>query len=286
LLLFDPRDRWRFLQKGWAIFFVAASAVSIGLRWWLGRGALERLTGGTRVGLLYGIAGAVLIIFAVLLAGLRYVPKWWWIGSRKSWLKGHIWLGSLSGVLVYCHTGGLHWGGSIEWMLSLTFALTLLTGVFGLVLQQVLPGRLTARVPTEVPYEQIPHVCRQMTSEADSLVHTAQSKPQLPSRTREQLNLFYDSVLRPFLLAGYSKIISATEHGSVENLFVTIQSLPGADLVQNELAKLQALARERLNLAEQERIQWWLHSWLYVHIPLSAAAVILLAAHAVIALRY
>ncbi len=286
MLLFDPRDRWRLLQKGWAIFFVAASLVSIGLRWSLGRGALERLTGGSRVGLLYGIAGAGLIIFAVLLAGLRYVPKWWWIGSRKGWLKGHIWLGSLSGVLVYCHTGGLHWGGFIEWMLSLTFALTLLTGFFGLALQQVLPGRLTARVPTEVPYEQIPHVCRQMTSDADSLIHTAQSKAQLPTRTREQVTLFYDSVMRPFLQAGHSNVISATEQGSLETLFATIQTLPGANLVQDELAKLQALTRERMNLAEQERIQWWLHSWLYLHIPLSAAVVVLLAVHAIMALRY
>jgi len=286
LLLFDPSDRWRFLHKGWAAFFLAASVASIGLRWWVGRDAAERLTGGSRVGLAYGIAGAALILFAVALAGLRYAPKWWWIGSRKSWLGGHIWLGSLSGVLVYCHTGGLHWGGFLEWTLSLAMALTLLTGVLGLVLQQVLPGRLTARVGCEVPYEQIPQVCRQMTVEADALIKATQANPKLPAGTREQLNLFYDTVVRPFLLEGRSGVISSAEPSSVGVLFATVQTSPGMDVVNDGLAKLQQLCAERFSLAEQERIQYWLHGWLYLHIPLSAALVVLVAVHAVMALRY
>jgi hypothetical protein len=286
LLLFDPGDRWRFLHKGWAVFFVAASAASICLRWWLGRDMPERLTGGSRVGLAFGIAAGALIIFAVLLAGLRWVPKWWWIGSRRTWLKGHIWLGSLSGVLVYCHTGGFHWGGFLEWTLSLIFALTVLTGVLGLVLQQVLPARLTARVACEVPYEQIPHVCQRMTSVADTLIKTAQSHPQLPAAAREQLDSFYEAAVRPFLLQGRSGVLSPAEPGSVEALFATMQTMAGMAAIQDALAKLQALCVERLALAEQEKIQYWLHGWLYLHVPLSAALIVLAAAHAVMALRY
>jgi hypothetical protein len=286
LLLFDAGDRWRFLHKGWAIFFVTASLASIGLRWWAGRGEPDRLTGGSRIGLAYGIAAAALIVFAVLLAALRYVPTWWWIGSRKSWLKGHIWLGSLSGVLVYCHTGGFHWGGFIEWILSLTLALTLLTGILGLVLQQVLPARLTARVACEVPYEQIPRVCQQMTSEADGLIKATQGNPQLPDGARAQLNLFYEGVVRPLLVAGRSSVLPSAEPGSIQAIFASVQTVPGMAAAQEGLSKLQVLCMERLHLAEQERLQFWMHSWLYFHVPLSAALVVLVAIHAVMALWY
>ncbi len=52
------------------------------------------LTGGSLVGLWYGIIGSALMIYAGLLSLLRRVPSWWWIGSRKVWLRGHIWLGT------------------------------------------------------------------------------------------------------------------------------------------------------------------------------------------------
>ena len=44
--------------------------------------------------------------------------------------------------------------------------------------------------------------------------------------------------------------------------------------------------RERRRLAEQERLHGWLHGWLLLHIPLSAALLVLGVAHAVTALYY
>ena len=46
------------------------------------------------------------------------------------------------------------------------------------------------------------------------------------------------------------------------------------------------VAAERRDLAVQRRLHHWLHGWLFVHVPLTAALLVLLAAHAVLALRY
>lgn len=79
----------------------------------------------------YGILGAVLLVLIGLLSALRHVPTWWWLGPRKVWLKGHIWLSLPAVVLVLCHTG-FRWGGMLERLLWIVFALTVATGVFGL----------------------------------------------------------------------------------------------------------------------------------------------------------
>jgi hypothetical protein len=49
---------------------------------------------------------------------------------------------------------------------------------------------------------------------------------------------------------------------------------------------LAEIAAERRDLAIQRRLHHWLHGWLFVHVPLTAALLVLLAAHAVMALRY
>ena len=43
---------------------------------------------------------------------------------------------------------------------------------------------------------------------------------------------------------------------------------------------------DRRRLAEQERVYRWLHGWLVLHVPLSAALLVLGVTHAVMALYY
>src|SRR5262249_34040043 len=97
------------------------------------------------------------MIFEGLLSALRKVPAWSWLGPRKAWLRGHIWFGLLSVVFIACHSG-FSWGRGLTWALWLVFLGVIITGIYGLFLQQVLPRMMTARVPHEAPYEQIPHL--------------------------------------------------------------------------------------------------------------------------------
>lgn len=124
--------------------------------------------GGSVPGLMFGIAGTALMVFAGLLAARKQVPSWR-LGSAQFWVRGHIWLGMLSVPLVLFHAG-FGWGGPLERLLWITFGLVLLSGLFGLAVQQVLPRYLTSRVSLETFVEQIPYQCRAMQFLADKLI--------------------------------------------------------------------------------------------------------------------
>jgi len=54
---------------------------------------------------------------------------------------------------------------------------------------------------------------------------------------------------------------------------------PAVDAMEN-------LAEQRRQLDHQARLQFWLHNWLWVHLPLSVALIVLMFVHIVVTLRY
>jgi hypothetical protein len=52
------------------------------------------------------------------------------------------------------------------------------------------------------------------------------------------------------------------------------------------IAALEDVCEEKRQLDDQVRLHHWLHGWLLVHLPLSAALLLLAFVHALIALRY
>src|SRR5262249_43550211 len=161
------------------------------------------------VGLWYGIIGSALMVYAGLLSAHRRVSSWWGLGTRKVWLRGHIWLGLLSAPFIVYH-GGFRWGGALGRILLIVLILTILTGVIGLVFQQVLPRTITVRIACEAPFEQIPHLCALLRRRADSLVDSlcgpvpasgpTPADAALPDvAAKARLREFYEAELRPFL---------------------------------------------------------------------------------------
>src|SRR5436305_14133383 len=65
-------------QTRWAVATVAVGVASVGLYLWLDRRSETPLTGGSRVGLWYGVAGSLLMIYAGLLSAHRLFPAAWW----------------------------------------------------------------------------------------------------------------------------------------------------------------------------------------------------------------
>ncbi len=124
--------------------------------------------GGSLMGLIYGMLGTAMMVFAALLAARKLVPTWR-IGSAQFWLRGHIWLGTLSVVFILFHSG-FGWGGLLENWLWITFIVVIATGFFGLLLQQLLPRLLTTRIPLETFGAQLPYLCRRSQLLSDRLV--------------------------------------------------------------------------------------------------------------------
>ena len=56
--------------------------------------------------------------------------------------------------------------------------------------------------------------------------------------------------------------------------------------VHDVLRDLEEICEERRQLLVQRRLHLWLHGWLMVHVPVSFAFLVLIAVHAVLAIRY
>jgi hypothetical protein len=272
-------------HRKWFAATAVLALAAVGLYAWVSWATPGSLTGGSLVGMWYGLAGAALMVYAGLLSLLRRVPSWWWVGSRKLWLKGHIWLGLLSGVLILCHSG-FRWGGPLERVLWVVVVLTLATGVAGLLLQQVLPHLLTTRIAAEAPYEQIPHLCAVLRRKADALVDRVKADAKLSEEQKARLDEFYTGEVRPFLAPRFARSSPLAHPLQAETVFSRARAAPGMPAVKETLAELAAFCEERRQLGEQERLHLWLHGWLLAHVPLSVILLVLGLAHAVMSLYY
>ncbi len=269
------------------------------------RSALNGPSGGSWPGLIYGIAGSALLLFHGLFPIRRRMPTQHF-GRATTWMKGHIWLGLLSVPLILFHSG-FHLGGALTTVLMILFGLVVLSGVFGLIVQQILPRMMMTQVPMETIYEEIPHVLDQLRKEAEELVTAIcgpleNPNPRPPESDRIRtgpgaldtpwaalegsapLKEFYRHHIRPFLQgSGYDGDLATSARANV--LFQQVRTLLPPPQ-HKALSELEAICEERRQLALQSRLHLWLHGWLLVHTPLSTALLLLAAAHAVIALRY
>jgi hypothetical protein len=269
-------------HKLWIRGTAVTAVLALGVYLWIDRHTAGGLTGGTTVGLWYGAAGSLLMVFAGLLAAHRKVLRWALVPSRQWWLRGHIWLGSLSVVFILCHSG-FRWGGPLERILWVVFGLVLVTGVAGLALQQFLPRLLTTRVGAEAPYEQIPHLCRVLRRKSDSLA--ADIAAHVDEGGREEFQTFYKKVAE-FLGERYRANLDLAHPVQAELAFGTLFASPGLSPVRDQVNELKRYCEERRHLGEQERLHHWLHAWLLLHVPLSVALLVLGLAHAVMSLYY
>ena len=310
MLIDRTHRRWIL---GCSIALLVATAIYIPYA----RSTLHRPTGGTALGLTYGIAGFALMIFAGLLGARRKVPMWR-LGRAATWLRGHIWLGLLSFPLIVFH-GGFHFGGAMTFTLMVLFIVVVLSGVLGVLLQQMLPRLMLTRVPLETVYEQIDPIVEQLRGEADELVAAAagplpvntgrpaevrragggaderMGQPRSSPRAAPvalaptpESNLLRDAYLRdirPFLDPSHRRDGVIDTAAKSTTLFRELRTALPA-VLHETVAELESICDERRQLADQKRLHHWLHGWLLVHVPLSLALLLLSAAHAVIALRY
>ena len=276
--------------------------------------ALDGPRGGSWPGLVYGTAGFALMLYAGALGLRRRVPTWR-VGRATTWMKGHLWLGLLSYALVLFHSG-FHLGGPLTLLLMVLFTVVLVSGVYGLVLQQYVPRLMLTRVPLETVYEQIDSVVRQLRDDADALVAaTAGPLPALPATSKGErrggggvlrgaaavvlrpppmlgptsdgavMKEIYLTAIRPYLAADKATGGRLATPAVATALFRHLRTLVPLPLHET-LQELEAICDERRQLAEQKRLHHWLHGWLLVHVPLSMALLLLALVHAVVSIRY
>jgi hypothetical protein len=118
--------------------------------------------------MVFGSLALAVMIFECLL-GLRKKYPASPVGRVQTWLRAHIWLGLLTTLLVFYHSG-FYWGrGLASWVMWLFVGVTL-SGIVGVVLQNYIPARMTQLVKRETVHRQIPFVIDQLRREADARV--------------------------------------------------------------------------------------------------------------------
>jgi len=226
--------------------------------------------GGSAIGLAFGVTGYALMLYAGLLGARKKVPVWR-LGRAQTWMRGHLWLGLLSFPLILFH-GGFAFRGLLTALLMLLFFIVIVSGIFGAALQHYLPRMVTAQVPMETIYEEIPHVRAQLREEADQLVESAASI-EVEHESKVRFREAYFATIRPHL-----------ERPRPE-MFQPLRLALPAEL-HGVLDDLENICEEQRQLNRQARFYQWLHAWLLVHVPLSIALLVLGGVHAVMALRY
>lgn len=155
-------------HRTWALISAAIMAVATVSYVIYAESTPKGPSGGSLMGLIYGVVGSLMMIYAGLLGGRKQFP-FWRLGSAQFWLRGHIWFGTLSFPLILFHAGfGL--GGLLEQILMGFFFVVWLSGFFGLAMQHFMPKLLTSRIGRETFSVQIPYVRKRNRILADKMV--------------------------------------------------------------------------------------------------------------------
>jgi hypothetical protein len=255
--------------------------------------------GNSMPGLVYGLTGYLMMLFAGLLGARKKVPLWR-IGRAKVWMRGHLWLGGLSLPMILFHSGFAA-RGPLTFVLMILLFIVVLSGLTGALIQHLLPRRLTAAVPLETIYEQIPHVREHLRAEASALVDElcaerqtvsvasvaiAEEDPriELTDHDRAHLRRVYTEGILPFLRDPEGE--SALADANRARAFFEALRRQSPETIHAAISDLEAICDEERQLTVQRRIYFWMHGWLLIHVPLSITLLVLGGVHALVAIRY
>ena len=256
--------------------------------------------GGTPVGLIFGSIALGLMLFAALLSLRKRFPVWR-IGRTKIWMRAHLWLGFLALPMVLFHAA-FHARGALTAVLMWLTVVVVASGIVGAWLQHTLPTRIFREVPFETIYDQIPVIRQQLVAEAEghaadvtqkmapatgagaTVVDTLMDLPTMENETEAFRQFFVESVL-PYLREQGARGSRFASRDWVRGRFEQMRKgfLPAA---WTPLTAIEEICEEKRQLDHQRVLHKWLHGWLLVHLPVSAALVLLAIVHAIGALRY
>ena len=114
------------------------------------------VSGSTLPGLVVGSVAAGIILFELLLWPRKRLRKYK-LGRTKFWVAYHLWLGLACGPLAFIHSG-FRFGGAFSTILMILLLLVLASGVFGWIMQVVIPRWMLGNLPQETILNQIDDV--------------------------------------------------------------------------------------------------------------------------------
>jgi hypothetical protein len=264
-------------------------------------GQLTAKSGGdTPAGLFLGVMGFSFMLFAAAL-GIRKRYPIWRIGRAQSWMRGHLWLGTLVLPIIFLHAG-FHFGGWLTTLLMILLIVVTASGIAGAYLQHTLPTRMMREVAYETIYDQIDHIRQGLVIEAEERVRAVAEQmapgpgagatvvlsyigafPEISTELAE-LNAVFETEIRPYLTGEQKRSpLRMREYSGL--LFNRLRELL-PERARPTVIALEEICEEKRQLDRQRLLHNVLHAWLLCHIPLSLALILLGLVHAIGALRY
>jgi hypothetical protein len=259
--------------------------------WLIQKPSDHRSIGGTPLGLVLGTISLGIFVFAALL-GVRKKLPFLPVGNVQRWLRGHIWLTLLTIPLILLHSG-FRLGGPMTTTLMVLYAIVMVSGIYGLILQHKLPTMMKESLPVEIVFEQIPNVRAQLCAAAENLQRNFKQQATSGSAVvainlsqEEVLAGFIEQRLIPYLRArrgGKYRLGHAREAAEIfRHLKLRVD-----EEYQPRVNEMRRWCEERRLTDTQVRMQHWLHGWLFVHVPLSFLLLLMTVWHAFVTLfRY
>ena len=276
-------------HAAWCVTSLGLVAVATGLYVPYANSAVYGATGNSITGLMFGITGTIAMIFAGLLAARkRIVSKR--LGSISWWLKGHLWIGLVSVPLIFFHSG-FRFGGLLEQLTMWCFLTVIISGVIGQILQHVTPRFMKTAAPQQVIFEQLEVAINSLKRAGDAQVLSVYDtlfvdvQDDGAESSDDFLRAFYLRHVRTFLQIDVdpnSSLLNATQ---AEGIFATIREGIPRTMVPVAV-ELEAICNERRQLISQNKLQWIMHGWTLIHIPLSLSLLILTLVHVIMSLYF
>ena len=263
-------------------------------------------TGSAGVGFWFGVAGAGIIVFEMLLPArkrlwartsreLLFLP----LGRIRHWMTLHIWVGLLAVPLAIVHSGFKFAGpGSVSGWTMITFLVVSASGVWGLALQQVLPRRIFDEVADETIAAEIETVTERDIADAEQMLRKlaeetviagqercARSRLAALSGHRAPTSDIFDREIKPYLLMWVGlRWTPLRSIAGAQNFFSQLhRELP--EHAYETVRRLERMCDVRRQRDRQRQLDGWLFGWLLVHIPLAVVLLLLLVWHVVTALK-
>ena len=270
--------------------------------------------GSSPLGIIYGLLAFGIFLFASLLGARKKKPLWK-IGHPRVWLRAHIWLTIFSIPLILFHCG-FKSGSSMTTLLVIVYGVVMVSGFFGLALQQFMPSLMRKTLDQEVVFEQIPYIrtlllesARKLretlakevkpaptptpatpAAEASAAGATAAAVVSPPTSTAPELDLqilidFFDHDVLPYLAARNGAKMALGRQQASDDYFRLIKlGVPAS--YANSIDELQGWCDDRRRMDLQSVMHHWLHGWLLIHVPISILLLLLTVWHIVTALRF
>jgi hypothetical protein len=237
----------------------------------------QRMLGSPAFTTGYLLMGAVLFLSLYhIRKRLPFLP----LGSSAAWLQWHLYVGMGSAGLFALHAGPSWPNGLLETALAVVYLLTFGSGLVGLYLTRAIPRQL-ARVGEEVIYERIPAIRRQVAHEVNETVLGAVAASGATTLADFYTARLYDFIQKPRGAAYQLWPTTALRRALMREMQDVRRYL--SDQEQAACERLFALLRRKDDLDFHEARQKLLKLWLFAHIALTCALVLLALVHGLVA---